>query len=193
MKIEDFKKLLQQPESKTLEFMLRIPNRRHIISNLVAFANTNGGKLIIGIDENQRIVGISNIEHACQVINKAANTVSPPLKINIQTLEIKGKKILVVEIPKGDKSPYFANNQGWQRVGVSNVPLTSETLFSNISQRSTSVKDLIAELKRLSSAIDKQNKELISAHSWKTKIVNMVLLIISGVIGAIILWLCGLS
>ena len=183
MKPEDFKKLLQQPESKNLEFKVRIPDMRHIVSNLVAFANTNGGKLIIGIDENQRIVGIDNIEHASQVINKAANTVSPPLKINIQTLEIKGKKVLVVEIPKGDKSPYFAGGRAWQRVDASNVPLTSEILFANISQRSTNIKDLIAEIKRLSSTIEKLNKELISARSWKVKIVNIV---IGGVIGAIV-------
>ena len=172
MKPEDLKKLLQQPESRTLEFKVRIPDTRHIVSNLVAFANTNGGKLIIGI-ENQRIVGIDNIEHARRVINKAANTVSPPLKINIQTLEVKGKKVLVVEIPKGDKSPYFAGGRAWQRVGASNVPLTSEILFSNISQRSTSIKDLIAEIKRLSSIIEKLNKELISSRSWKISFLNL--------------------
>lgn len=175
MKPEDLKKLLQQPESETLEFKVRIPDTRHIVSNLVAFANTNGGKLIIGIDENQRIVGIDNIEHARRVINKAANTVSPPLKINIQTLEVKGKKVLVVEIPKGDKSPYFTGDRAWQRVGASNVPLTSEILFSNVSQRSTNIKDLIAETNRLSSIIEKLNKELISARSWKIKIVDMVI------------------
>lgn len=74
MKSEDLKKLLQQPESKTLEFKVRVPETRLIASNLVAFANTNGGKLIIGVDKNQRIVGVDNIEYARQVINQAGNT-----------------------------------------------------------------------------------------------------------------------
>ena len=175
MKSEDLKKLLQQPESKTLEFKVRVPETRLIASNLVAFANTNGGKLIIGVDKNQRIVGVDNIEYARQVINQAGNTISPPLEINTQTLGIKGKKVLVVEIPKGDKSPYFAGGQAWQRVGVSNIPITSEIIFSNISQRSTKIEELTVEIKYFSEIIEKLNKELISAHSWKMKFVNMVI------------------
>ena len=183
MKQEDFKKLLQQPESERLEFKVRIPDLRIIISNLVAFANTNGGKLIIGIDDRGRIVGIDNIEHAHQIITKAANIVFPPLKINIQTIEVEGKKVLVVEIPKGDKSPYFAHGRAWQRVCAANVPLTSENLFSTIIQRSTSIEDFKVELKHLSSIVERLNKDLISARSWKVKIIDMI---IGGVIGAII-------
>jgi len=183
MKCGDLKKLLKQPESERLEFKVRIPNMHTISSILVAFANTNGGKLIIGIDARKRIVGIDNIEHAHQIINKAANTISPPLKINIQTIEIEEKKILVVEIPKGNKSPYFSHGQAWQRVVADNVPLTSKNLFPTIMQRSMSIEDFTKEIKCLSDIVERLNKDLISARSWKVKIIDMI---IGGVIGTII-------
>jgi len=183
MKQEDLIKLLQQPESEELEFKVRLPNLRIIVSNLVAFANTNGGKLIIGFDERGKIVGIDNIEHARQIISKAANTISPPLKINVQSIEIEGKKVLAVEIPKGDSSPYFAYGRSWQRVGAADLPLTSENLFSNIIHRSRSIEDFNVEIKRLSDIVEGLNKDLISARSWKVKIIDMI---IGGVVGAII-------
>lgn len=183
MKPEDLKKLCQQPESETLEFKLRVPNIHRIASQIVAFANTNGGKLIIGVEEGKGIVGIDNVKHTYNIVNKATSIISPPLKIDIQIVEIDGKKILVAEIPKGDKSPYFTKSKALQRVGDSNVPLTSEFLASNINKRSTSIEKLHAEINNLSTTIEKLNKDLISASSWKNKIVDML---IGGVIGAFI-------
>ena len=90
---------LQQPESEKLEFKKRLPDFRKIVSNLVAFANTNGGKLIIGVDDRGKIVGINNSERARRIISKAADAISPPLKVHIQPIEVEGKKVLVVDIP----------------------------------------------------------------------------------------------
>jgi len=64
-----------------------------------------------------------------------------------------------------------------------NHSLTSENLFSNIVHRSRSNEDLKADIKRLYNVVEKMNKDLISARSWKVKITDMT---IGGVIGAII-------
>ena len=183
MKPEDLEKLFQEHESETLE-LLRVPNTSLISSSLTAFANTNGGKMIIGKDEDHGIVGIDNIERVRQIVDKAADTILPSLKIDIETAEVGGKKVLVVDIPKGENSPYFANGIALQRVGAYNVPITSEVLVSSINERSTSVEDLRTEIRRLSNIIEKLNKELILARSWKKRLTDMVM-------GGFIGWLIG--
>ena len=52
--------LLQQPEGKTLEFKRDISSPRPILKALVAFANTAGGRIIIGVLDDHNIVGVDN-------------------------------------------------------------------------------------------------------------------------------------
>ena len=69
MKPEDLKKLLQQPESETLEFKVRMPDMRHIVSNLVAFANTNAVlPNVIFYEGNTSITGVTHLQNFCKMI-----------------------------------------------------------------------------------------------------------------------------
>jgi ATP-dependent DNA helicase RecG len=52
--------LIQQPESKTLEFKRDLSSLRPIIKTIIAFANTAGGTLIIGIEDGGKVIGIDN-------------------------------------------------------------------------------------------------------------------------------------
>ena len=54
------KKLLNQPESKTLEFKRDLSSPSPILKTLVAFANTAGGRLVIGITDDKQRLGVEN-------------------------------------------------------------------------------------------------------------------------------------
>ena len=52
--------LLQSPEGKTLEFKRDLSSPRNVLRTLVAFANSAGGKLVIGVDDDRRVVGVAD-------------------------------------------------------------------------------------------------------------------------------------
>jgi ATP-dependent DNA helicase RecG len=52
--------LLKQPENKTLEFKLDLSSIKPIIKTIIAFANTAGGTIIIGVEDGGKVVGIDD-------------------------------------------------------------------------------------------------------------------------------------
>jgi ATP-dependent DNA helicase RecG len=51
--------LVSSPEGKTLEFKRDLSSPKSLLKTLVAFANTAGGRLVIGIDDARQIIGVS--------------------------------------------------------------------------------------------------------------------------------------
>lgn len=183
MKPEELKKLVAQPESEELEFKSSLSDIEHLAAHISAFANTKGGRLVIGVRDYGKIVGLKNVGRARLRIKRALRAVSPSLQVVTETIGIDGKSVLVVTIPKGTQSPYLFAGQAFNRRGTQIKPITSQVIYSSITERAKSVDDLLPEIKRLSETIETLNQEVIVAHSWKTKILDMVL---GGIIGAAI-------
>ncbi|MGQ9631839.1 MAG: AlbA family DNA-binding domain-containing protein [bacterium] len=81
--------------------------------SIVAFANTDGGQVILGVDNRGQIVGIdeNELDHATQFVdNVAFNNCEPPVTVVQETIrDERGRVTLVVNIPKGDQRPYRTN------------------------------------------------------------------------------------
>ena len=80
-----------------------------VLSDICAFANTNGGTLFIGLssDIHKDPVGISNPEQSVKQLEKEIqNRLSPPLKPTIDVHTYKGKSIIRILVPRGDETPY---------------------------------------------------------------------------------------
>jgi len=80
-----------------------------ILSDICAFANTNGGTLYIGLSSEPRkpIVGLQDADQGIVLLEKELSTrISPPLQCTLDLQEVKGKKILRVLVPRGDDPPY---------------------------------------------------------------------------------------
>jgi len=78
---------------------------------LVAFANTDGGQLVLGVDEDGTIVGVTDPDATMQHIDQVAyHNCEPPLTIIQETVSEPGKPtVVVVNVPKGDQRPYRTN------------------------------------------------------------------------------------
>lgn len=80
-----------------------------ILSDICAFANTNGGTLFIGLSADPRIpaVGVPNPEQLQKQIEKEiASRISPPLHVSMDVQKYKSIQILRILIPRGDETPY---------------------------------------------------------------------------------------
>ncbi len=120
-------KYLNQPEGKTLEFKRDLSSTRNILKTLVAFANTAGGTLLIGIeDKTHEVLGVANPldaeERLCSTI---ADSIEPRLVPNVELMTWEDKTLLVVEVFPSNSRPHWLRAEGdvrgvYVRLGSSN-------------------------------------------------------------------------
>lgn len=106
MKIQDLNNLIATGESSFLEFKHKVASPEKIAREMVAFANTNGGKILIGVEDNGDIVGIDSYYEEEFWLKQAANDVCvPPIPINIEMIHVGKKDVLIVEIAESEQKP----------------------------------------------------------------------------------------
>lgn len=104
-------------ESFNIEFKVEVPKKSEkYVKSVVAFANTSGGKIIIGVDdESHKVIGVDKDE-VFKIIDNITNTISdmcyPQIFPNIAADTIEGKCIIIIEIYPGANRPYYMKSLG---------------------------------------------------------------------------------
>jgi ATP-dependent DNA helicase RecG len=82
-----------------------------LAASLVAFANTDSGQLILGVNKNHEIVGVNDSDKTMQRVDQVAyQNCEPPLTVVQETIRADGGAVVVVvNVPKGDQRPYRTN------------------------------------------------------------------------------------
>ena len=87
--------LLQQQEGTRLEYIAN-PTKEAIAKTITAFINTQGGDLIIGIEDNKKVVGIENAEKFKVVIQRLLiENIRPIAPISVQVINYKKKELIL--------------------------------------------------------------------------------------------------
>lgn len=105
------KKLLLSGENQKLDFKFEISDSRKIAKTLVAFSNTDGGTLLIGVKDNGNIAGVRSDEEFYMVQAAAGMYCRPEIVFESKRWIVEGKTVLEVIIPKGINYPYFAHTE----------------------------------------------------------------------------------
>ena len=103
-------KLIAQGEHQQLDFKFEISSARKIARTFSAFANTDGGTLLIGVKDNGAIAGVRSEEEKFMADSAASLFCNPPVQFTSKEWVINDKVILEITIPKGEAGPYFAKN-----------------------------------------------------------------------------------
>jgi len=112
-----------------------------INKTVIAFANTNGGTVYIGITDDGGIVGVGDIDSTMlKVGNSIRDSIKPDvtLFVNYQQEIIDGKAVIKVIVQKGTSSPYYLASKGirpegvYVRQGASTVPATETAILRMI-------------------------------------------------------------
>src|SRR3984893_12809207 len=105
--------LLARPESKTLEFKENARSLPKIVQTVIAFANTAGGTLVIGIqDKTKNVIGVENIlQDEERIASAIADSVSPTLLPNLQFISWRDKDVLIVTVPHRP-GPFYLKDKG---------------------------------------------------------------------------------
>jgi hypothetical protein len=105
------KKLIEGGENQRLDFKYCVSDSRKIARTLSAFANTDGGILLIGVRDNGSIAGIRSDEEYYMVDTAAELFCRPKISYKIKQHQIGVKTILEVEVIKGVQKPYQAKGE----------------------------------------------------------------------------------
>jgi predicted HTH transcriptional regulator len=105
------KSLIEKGENQQLDFKFEISDARKIAKTFSAFANTDGGKLLIGVKDNGRISGVRSEEEAYMAESAAQIYCKPEVEFTLKRWEVDGKSILEVDIPKGKSKPHYAKDE----------------------------------------------------------------------------------
>jgi ATP-dependent DNA helicase RecG len=127
--------LLQQEDGVRLEFTAH-SNIDAIAKSITAFINTDGGDLIVGIDDDKKIIGIKHAHQQGQSIqNTLVELIKPTAPISVQVINYKGKNILLISVWEGAKKPYLYKGIIYNRIGGITTTTTPDELINLISQR----------------------------------------------------------
>ena len=91
--------LIDEGEHQQQDFKFEISDARKIARSLSAFANTDGGRLLIGVKDNGRIAGVRSEEEIYMIEAAARLYCQPQVDIAMHTYTVDGKTVLIAEIP----------------------------------------------------------------------------------------------
>lgn len=104
---------------------------------IVAFANTSGGIIYIGVDDNGKIIGINNTDFVMQQLsNTIRDSIRPDISMftNIELLQDGEKSFIKVTVNQGTKRPYYLSDKGLKpsgvyiRSGTTSAPATEDSI-----------------------------------------------------------------
>lgn len=100
-------KLIEEGETLTTEFKQRFSSYEKIAKEMIALANTKGGSIIFGIDDDRSIHGVDSEKSEAELIRETAeNYCEPKINYLISFIELEGKEIVIAEIPESNTKPH---------------------------------------------------------------------------------------
>jgi hypothetical protein len=100
--------LVRQGENEHLEFKLKSNHPEKIVREIVAFANTNGGTLLVGVGDDKTIPGLKFVDEDEYILVRAIERyTSPPIHYEIERVSVAEERdVLVFQIPRSREKPH---------------------------------------------------------------------------------------
>ena len=100
--------LIQEGEHQQQDFKYRVADACKLAKSVSAFANTNGGRLLIGVRDDGHLSGVRSEEEIFMMHQAAYKYCKPEASIKFDTYHIEGRTIVVATVPPSDKRPICA-------------------------------------------------------------------------------------
>ena len=105
------RKLIEQGEHQQQDFKFEISDARKIARSLAAFANTDGGRLLVGVKDNGAIAGVRSNEEFYMVEMAAQLYCKPSVDFTVAEHVVDGKTILEIYVPGSEAGPHYARDK----------------------------------------------------------------------------------
>jgi predicted HTH transcriptional regulator len=141
------KRLIAEGEHQRLDFKFEINDSRKIARTFTAFANTDGGKLLLGVKDNGAIKGVSSEEEYYMLEAAASMYCRPVIKFEVKKWMIDGKTVLEVDIPCNSELVYAQDENGkWLvYVRVADQNILANRVYVEVRKRKMKTKGILVE------------------------------------------------
>ncbi len=113
MDLNTLKKLVEKGEGLFLEFKTKASNPEKIARELVAFANTKGGVLLIGVEDNKTIAGCKYPEEEIFVVTRHFEAYCPDLSFYLERIPVsKKREVIALHVKEHERKPIFLKDLG---------------------------------------------------------------------------------
>ena len=161
---------------------------KDIKKEIIAFANTNGGKIYIGVDDNGNAVGLKNIKEDIEALSsmiKEGITTDLTLFTKISQEKVNNKNIIRLDIMEAPNKPYYLTEKGikpsgvYLRLGNTSIPASEEIIKKMINEsQNNSFETIISKTQNLTfdyakSVFEKHNIELNKSKMKTLNIINL--------------------
>lgn len=102
----EVERLIAVGEGAGIEFKLRVPAPLRLARSICGFANSMGGVILAGVDDDGRIVGVDSAEETTRAFETCLDMIDPRPEIRIEAVTVGGTPIVVCRIVPGDRKPY---------------------------------------------------------------------------------------
>ena len=127
MEIANLKQRITQGENTTTEFKENFD--QEVIETTVAFANTHGGVILIGVSDKGEIRGITiGKETLRNWSNRIAQATEPRVIVEVESVAVEGQSVLLVHIAETSIKPISVRGRCYKRVGNSNRVMSPQEI-----------------------------------------------------------------
>ena len=140
METVEILQIIAQGEDSKHQFKKDVNNADSLAQELIAFSNTLGGNILIGVDDDGTISGITadDVHRINQLLsNVASQNVRPAINPLTEIITIEGSLIMIIDVPKGINKPYQDKNGViWVKSGADKRKATSREEIQRLFQES---------------------------------------------------------
>lgn len=122
MDVNKVKILIQEGEGLTVEFKEHFTSR--IDEDIVAFANTRGGVILLGVRDDRTVSGEKLTNDMKARINSVARNCSPPIQVETKQIQ----DVVLIEVPQGEEKPYSCGSGYFRRIDGTTQKMTNHEL-----------------------------------------------------------------
>ena len=181
MYLVELHEIIENGENDKVEFKRKFSSTEKIAKEMIAFANSKGGKILFGIDDDKSIKGVESEKGELELITTAARFYcEPEIIFSTEIILFKSKDIVIVDIQESKTKPHrliTENNDDDQKVYVrlndKSILASKETIriLRNSNEDSPGLKVYIGDLEKALFDFLNQN-EKITVKGFK-KLVNI--------------------
>ncbi|MBR9975031.1 MAG: ATP-binding protein, partial [Bacteroidetes bacterium] len=132
MRYHELMTRIDEGEGLTTEFKRRVSTGEKIAREMIAFANTRGGIILFGVDDDKSIVGVDSEKAEIEEITLAAGHLcDPPVAHAVTIFNVDNRDVICIEIPESEQKPHFLvdgseEQKAFVRVGEHSVHASRE-------------------------------------------------------------------
>lgn len=136
MNYQDVEELIERGEGFTVEFKRRISSPEKISRTLISFANTKGGTILFGVDDDGSIVGVESEKSEVDLIETAGREFcDPQIHPRIDIIPVDGKDVIMCHIDESRTKPHFFLGEHHQNDKVNGDHVENTLVYIRVNDK----------------------------------------------------------